>query len=120
MGGRELVEEIRQLGFSRVELNYNITREMLTTIEPMIERGKSAYRGCTIHFLIHQIRISTNSVLLGFDDETKRQRAIELLVQSVEYAHRYGAKAGIVHPGRRMANGQSAATEFIMPLAILC
>lgn len=40
MGGRELVEEIRQLGFSRVELNYNIAREMLTTIEPMIERGK--------------------------------------------------------------------------------
>lgn len=38
--GRELIKEIRELGFSRVELNYNITREMLTTIEPIIERGE--------------------------------------------------------------------------------
>lgn len=108
MGGRELVEEIRQLGFSRVELNYNITREMLTTIELMIERGEIGISSVYNTFPhTPDPDYGTNSVLLGFDDETKRQRAIELLVQSVEYAHQYGAKAVIVHPGRRMANGRA-------------
>lgn len=41
----------------------------------------------------------TDSVLLGFDDEPRRKRAIELLLRSAEYAHRYGAKAVVVHPG---------------------
>lgn len=41
----------------------------------------------------------TDSVLLGFQDETKRQKAIKLLVGSAEYAHRYGAEAVVVHPG---------------------
>ncbi|QYK61503.1 TIM barrel protein [Paenibacillus sp. S25] len=98
--GRELVEEIRQLGFSRMELNYNITREMLTTIEPMIEReeiGISSVHNTFPH--TPDPDYGTDSVLLGFDDESKRQRAIELLVQSAEYAHRYGAKAVVVHPG---------------------
>ncbi|WP_258296331.1 sugar phosphate isomerase/epimerase family protein [Paenibacillus peoriae] len=100
MVGRELVEEIRQLGFSRVELNYNITREMLTTIEPMIERGEIGIS--SVHNTFPHTPdpdYGTDSVLLGFDDESKRQRAIELLVQSAEYAHRYGAKAVVVHPG---------------------
>ncbi|WP_374703719.1 hypothetical protein [Paenibacillus sp. F4] len=87
------------MGFSRVELNYNITREMLTTIEPMIERGEIGIS--SVHNTFPHTPdpdYGANSVLLGFDVETKRQRAIELLVQSVEYAHRYGAKAVIVHP----------------------
>ncbi|WP_226000197.1 sugar phosphate isomerase/epimerase family protein [Paenibacillus sp. BJ-4] len=98
--GRELIEEIRELGFSRVELNYNITREMLTTIEPMIERGEIGIS--SVHNTFPHTPdpdYGTDSVLLGFDDETKRKRAIELLVQSAEYAHRYGAKAVVVHPG---------------------
>ncbi|ASR48067.1 xylose isomerase [Paenibacillus kribbensis] len=98
--GRELIEEIRELGFSRVELNYNITREMLTTIEPMIERGEIGIS--SVHNTFPHTPdpdYGTDSVLLGFDDEAKRKRAIELLVQSAEYAHRYGAKAVVVHPG---------------------
>ena len=38
--GRELIEEIKQLGFHYVELNYNIKQEHLETIEPMIEQGE--------------------------------------------------------------------------------
>lgn len=41
--GGAMLREIRDLGFRRVELNYNVTKEMLTTIEPMIERGRLAY-----------------------------------------------------------------------------
>ncbi|WP_219836208.1 sugar phosphate isomerase/epimerase [Paenibacillus sp. R14(2021)] len=98
--GREMADEIRALGFHRVELNYNVTREHLRTIEPMIERGEIGVS--SVHNTFPHIEdpdYGTDSVLLGFDDEEKRRRAVDLLVQSAEYANRYGAKAVVVHPG---------------------
>jgi sugar phosphate isomerase/epimerase len=98
--GSDMIEEIRTLGFQRVELNYNVTREMMETIEPMIETGEIGIS--SVHNTFPHVAdpdYGTDSVLLGFDDEDKRQRAIDLLVQSAEYAHRYGGKAVVVHPG---------------------
>lgn len=98
--GSEMIDEIRELGFSYVELNYNVTPELLSTIEPMIERGEIGVS--SVHNTFPHVAdadYGTDSVLLGFDDEVKRQRAIELMVRSAEYANRYGAKAVVVHPG---------------------
>ncbi|MFC4099764.1 sugar phosphate isomerase/epimerase family protein [Paenibacillus xanthanilyticus] len=98
--GSGMIEEIRELGFRRVELNYNVTPELLATIEPMIERGDIGVS--SVHNTFPYVADSdygTDSVLLGFDDEEKRRRAIELLIQSAEYAYRYGAKSVVVHPG---------------------
>lgn len=98
--GEAMIEEIRELGFRRVELNYNVTKEMLTSIEPMIERGEIGIS--SVHNTFPHVPdpdYGTDSVLLGFEDETKRQKAIQLLVGSAEYAHRYGAEAVVVHPG---------------------
>lgn len=98
--GDEMLREIRGLGFRRVELNYNVTEEMLVTIEPMIERGEIGIS--SVHNTFPHVPdpdYGTDSVLLGFEDKTKRQRAIELLVRSAEYARRYGGEAVVVHPG---------------------
>lgn len=98
--GAEMIAEIQELGFQQVELNYNVTTEMLKTIEPMIERGMIGIS--SVHNTFPHTPdpdYGTDSVLLGFDDEVKRQKAIDLLVGSAEYAHRYGAKAVVVHPG---------------------
>ncbi|CAM4364557.1 sugar phosphate isomerase/epimerase family protein [Paenibacillus typhae] len=98
--GDRMIEEIRSLGFSRVELNYNVTREMLQTIEPLIERGEIGIS--SVHNTFPHIAdpdYGTDSVLLGFEDKERRSRAVELLLQSAEYAHRYGAEAVVVHPG---------------------
>lgn len=98
--GRAMIEEIASLGFRRVELNYNVTKEFLTTIEPMIERGEIGVS--SVHNTFPHIPdpdYGTDSVLLGFDDEEKRKRAVELLVGSADYANRYGAEAVVVHPG---------------------
>lgn len=95
-----MIEEIASLGFRRVELNYNVNREMLATIEPMIERGQIGIS--SVHNTFPHVPdpdYGTDSVLLGFEDKERRERAIELLVQSAEYAHRYGAQAVVVHPG---------------------
>ncbi|WP_411348327.1 sugar phosphate isomerase/epimerase family protein [Paenibacillus sp. WLX2291] len=98
--GAGMIREISELGFQYVELNYNVTTEMLKTIEPLIEKGEMGVS--SVHNTFPHTPdpdYGTDSVLLGFDDEDKRKRAVKLLVGSAEYAHRYGAKAVVVHPG---------------------
>jgi len=98
--GREIMEEIRSLGFEQVELNYNVTEALLTTIIPMIERQE--IRISSVHNVfpfIDDKDYDTDSMMLGYDDMDKRRRAIELLKRSVDYAHRFGAKGVVVHPG---------------------
>jgi sugar phosphate isomerase/epimerase len=98
--GREMIEEIKELGFRNVELNYNVTEELLTTIEPMIERAEIGISSVHNVFpFVNDKDYDTDSVLLGYDDEVKRKRSVELLIRSMEYAVRYGAKAVVVHPG---------------------
>ncbi|MDT9722308.1 TIM barrel protein [Paenibacillus sp. ClWae2A] len=98
--GEDMIREITALGFRRVELNYNVTKDMLATIEPMIERGEIGVS--SVHNTFPHDPdpdYGTDSILLGFEDEVKRKRAIELLVESAEYAQRYGGEAVVVHPG---------------------
>lgn len=98
--GRGLIEDIKTLGFRYVELNYDMASRHLETIEPMIERGEIGIS--SVHNVFPHIDdrdYDTDSVMLGFDDEAKRRRAVKLLKQSVDYANRYGAKAVVVHPG---------------------
>lgn len=98
--GEAMLREIRDLGFKRVELNYNVTAEMLKTIEPMVEKGEIGIS--SVHNTFPHIPdpdYGTDSVLLGFEEEEKRNRAVHLLVRSAEYAQRYGGEAVVVHPG---------------------
>lgn len=98
--GRAMIEEIKRLGFGRVELNYNVTREHLAAIEPMVERGE--IRVSSVHHVFPHTgdkAFDTDSVMLGYEDDELRGRAVDLLKQSVEYAVRYGAEAVVVHPG---------------------
>ncbi len=77
--GREMIEEIKELGFRFVELNYNVTDELLKTIEPMIEKGKIGISSVHNVFpFIDDPDYDTDSVMLGFEDEMKRSRAVEL------------------------------------------
>lgn len=98
--GDEMLNEIRELGFRRVELNYNVTEIMLATIEPMIERGEIGVSSVhnTFPYVADPV-YGTDSVLLGFADREKRKRAVDLLVRSAEYADRFGGEAVVVHPG---------------------
>lgn len=98
--GRGMLEEIKSLGFRYVELNYNVTAEHMRTIGPMIERDE--IRISSLHNVFPYVAdpdYGTDSVLLGFDDEEKRKRAVDLLIGTMEYADRFGAKAVVVHPG---------------------
>lgn len=98
--GSEMIDEIKSLGFRRVELNYNVTEQLASTIEPMIERGEIGIS--SVHHVYPHLPgkdFDTDSLMLGYPDKEKRDRAVELLIRTVEYGVRYGSKGVVVHPG---------------------
>ncbi|HIW34462.1 MAG TPA: sugar phosphate isomerase/epimerase [Candidatus Paenibacillus intestinavium] len=98
--GRDIITEIKELGFNQVELNYNVTEELLATIVPMIEQNEITISSVHNVFpFIADRDYDTDSVMLGFDDLDKRAKAVDLLKNSVDYAAKFGAKAVVVHPG---------------------
>ncbi|MFX3634209.1 MAG: sugar phosphate isomerase/epimerase family protein [Candidatus Pristimantibacillus sp.] len=98
--GSEMIDEIKSLGFRQVELNYNVTEQLASTIEPMIERGEIGIS--SVHHVYPHLPgkdFDTDSLMLGYPDKEKRDRAVELLIRTVEYGVRYGSKGVVVHPG---------------------
>jgi sugar phosphate isomerase/epimerase len=98
--GAELLRQISDLGFRKVELNYQISREMLVTMEPLFERGKMAVS--SIHNVFPRVAdpaFDTDSLLLGYTDPDLRAEAVRLTRQSVDFAARLGAAAVVIHPG---------------------
>jgi sugar phosphate isomerase/epimerase len=98
--GAELLQQILDLGFQKVELNYRISREMLATMEPLIERGEIAVS--SIHNVFPRVddpAFDTDSLLLGYGDPDLRAESVRLTCQSVDYAQRLGAAAVVIHPG---------------------
>jgi sugar phosphate isomerase/epimerase len=98
--GAELLRQIIDLGFRKVELNYRISREMLDAMEPLLERGVIAVG--SIHNVFPRVAdpaFDTDSQLLGYADPDLRAEAVKLTKQSVDYAQRLGAAAVVIHPG---------------------
>ena len=98
--GREMINEIKELGFGQVELNYNVPEEMLKSITPMIDKGEIKVSSVHNVFPFYEDKdYGTDTPMLGFDDVEKRKKAVDLLINSIEYADRLGAKGVVVHPG---------------------
>ncbi|MBT2758164.1 sugar phosphate isomerase/epimerase [Mesobacillus foraminis] len=98
--GREMIEEIKDLGFSQVELNYNVTKEMLSSIRPLINQGEIQISSVHNVFpFIDDPEYDTDSVMLGFEEREKRKKAVDYLKKSAEYAQELGARGVVVHPG---------------------
>ena len=87
------------LGFVKTELNYRIRPEWLPAIERIISSG--AMTAVSVHNVFPETkdeRFGTDSVLLGYEDETLRAKAVEYGKQSIDHACRLGAKAVVFHP----------------------
>jgi len=100
--GRKMIEEIKELGFRQVELNYSVPEAMVEPIYQMVERDEiriSSLHNVFPFYPENDEDYGCNSLYLGFTDEDKRRRSIELLMNTVEHAVRFGARAVCVHPG---------------------
>ncbi|MNW17984.1 hypothetical protein D3C71_2173610 [compost metagenome] len=72
-----MIGEIKALGFRYVELNYNVTRQLASTIEPLIERGEIGIS--SVHHVYPHLPgkdFDTDSLMLGYRDKEKRSRAV--------------------------------------------
>ena len=97
--GEELIDQLTELGFSRVELNYQVRTEWLSGIRRRINEG--AIKVSSVHNVFPKTldkKFDTDSVMLGYEDESLRQQAVELAKGSVEWACVLGAGAVVFHP----------------------
>lgn len=104
ISGRKVVEEIIDLGFKALELEYRITETAFTEMHPLIIKEK--LKVLSIHNFfpspdgIPISRASGDLFLLSSPDEEERDRAIEKTVQTIESAQSLGAQAVVLHLGR--------------------
>ena len=97
--GEELIDQLTALGFERVELNYQVRAEWLSGVRRRISEG--AIKVSSVHNVFPKTldkRFDTDSVMLGYEDESLRQQAVELAKGSVEWACVLGAGAVVFHP----------------------
>ncbi len=97
--GEELIDQLTALGFSRVELNYQVRTEWLSGIRRRIAEGAIAVS--SVHNVFPKTldpRFDTDSVMLGYEDEALRKQAVELAKGSIEWACVLGAGAVVFHP----------------------
>ena len=114
--GEELIDQLTALGFSRVELNYQVRTEWLSGIRRRINEG--AIKVSSVHNVFPKTldkKFDTDSVMLGYEDESLRQQAVELAKGSVEWACVLGAGAVVFHP----TEVPMSPDEFDVPLKVL-
>ena len=114
--GEELIDQLRELGFDRVELNYQVRTEWLSGIRRRIDEG--AIKVSSVHNVFPKTldkKFDTDSVMLGYEDESLRQQAVELAKGSVEWACVLGAGAVVFHP----TEVPMSPDEFDVPLKAL-
>ena len=111
--GEELLDQLIALGFHRVELNYQVRTEWLPGIERYVREGRMAVS--SVHNVFPKTfdeRFGTDSVLLGYEDESLRRQAVELSKASIDWAVKLGAGAVVFHPTEVPLDPQ----RFDMPL----
>lgn len=97
--GRALIEQLTALGFSGLELNYQVRAEWLADIERALRAG--TIRVLSVHNVFPKVedqRFDTDSMLLGYPDEDLRKQAVAWSKGSIDWACRLGAGAVVFHP----------------------
>jgi len=97
--GKAMVEDIINMGYKQIELNYLVTEKMLQEIRPYVEKG--LIKISSVHHPMPKVTDETygvESIMLGFQDDKKREKAIELTKKTIDIAVSLGAKAVVIHP----------------------
>jgi sugar phosphate isomerase/epimerase len=103
LGGRELVEDILELNFQGVELEYRITESKYVEMRPLLKKSLTIL---SIHNffpkpdrLAHQ-RGGGDRFLMSSRDREERREAVKHTIKTLECAQELGAKAVVLHLGR--------------------
>lgn len=99
-----LIAEIKSLGFSQVELSFNLTCRMVKGIEKLVKSGRikvaSVHNFCPIPPGIKRELALPDYYSLASRDIDRRKKAVRQTKVSIDTARRLGAQAVVLHCGR--------------------
>lgn len=101
MRGEEMIEEILELGFDRVELGYDTRLDLVPGIQDMIRKNAvhvdSVHNYCPVPMVTH--RGHPEIFTLADPDHRIRELAIQHTGQTIRFAAEIGARVVITHCG---------------------
>src|SRR3954471_9733376 len=99
--GAEMLREIKDLGFNRVELGHGIRISLMPGIQKMFEAGGVAFTRlpnlCPLPVEIMQASPDCYKISAAYSKE--RERAIRHTFQTIDFAQRLGAPFVVMHCG---------------------
>jgi len=101
---RAMVEELKELGFDRLELSFGLPSRMVSDICRMVEEGViavgSLHNYCPAPILRDGESLSHSILPLSNTDEEDRKWAVRQTMRTIETAHSLGASAVVLHMGK--------------------
>lgn len=101
---RSIIEEIKNIGFDSIELDFRLREETVKDIsglaESMFIKVISLHNFCPMPGFIKRSEISPDYYSLSSIDEVERKKAVAQTKHTIDTACAFKAKAVIVHSGR--------------------
>ena len=99
--GDEMLREIKDLGFNRIELGHGIRLSLMPGIQKMFDAGEveftSLHNFCPLPVEIMQASPDCYKISAAYSKE--RERAIKQTFQTIDFAERLGAPFVVLHCG---------------------
>ncbi len=97
-----MLEEIRELGFDRVELGHGIRLSLMEGVQRAFQKGRfkfsSLHNFCPLPIEI--TRAAPDCYQFSSPNARERERAIKHTFQTIDFAERFGAGFVVLHLGR--------------------
>lgn len=102
--GKDIVSEIKNLGFKKIELSFNLTPDIIGDIENLVKKNlitvSSVHNFCPIPDKVNREFALPDYFSLSSLNEDEREKAVEQTKKTITTALRLNTKTVVLHTGR--------------------